>query len=170
MKGLLMKPRGHFFTGAVAGLLATLPMTAVMIVGKRFLPRKSQDPLPPAQITKNALRAIKVEDEVSSNEEELLTIVNHFGFGATTGALYGSLCAPRSNAHAVTTGCIYGLGVWSCSYLGWLPAAGLYRSGMDDTRERNALMIVAHLVWGTSLGLTTRYLRETPPEQSEVST
>lgn len=147
--------------GAVAGLLATVPMSLVMIVGKRLLPEQSQDLLPPAQITKNALQAINVDDEVSRVEEKVLTTVNHFGFGAGTGALYGTMWAPRSVADAVTSGCIYGLGVWSCSYLGWLPANGLYRSGFDDTRERNTLMIVAHLVWGTGLGLATRYLSET---------
>jgi len=58
-------------------------------------------------------------------------------------------------ADAMMSGCIYGLGVWSCSYLGWLPASGLYRSAVNHTPERNTLMIAAHLVWGASLGLAT---------------
>lgn len=165
-----MLPRAkQCLNGAVAGLLATIPMSAVMMAGRRLLPKASQVPLPPAQITKNALRAIDVDDEVSRNAELALTVVNHFGFGGATGALYGSLCAPRSAAHAVATGCIYGLGVWSCSYLGWLPATGLYRSGFDDTRERNTLMIAAHLVWGAGLGLATRYFNEPQPSHTDAN-
>ena len=146
---------GQYLAGAIAGLLATVPMTAVMITGKRCLPRRSQDPLPPVQITQNALRAVDMDDELSREEELALTAVNHFAFGASAGAVYGPLCQPRSAADAVVSGCIYGLGVWSCSYLGWLPASGLYRSAVNDTPERNTLMIAAHLVWGASLGLAT---------------
>lgn len=159
MKGLLMSQRARrCLAGAIAGLLATVPMTAVMIVGKRLLPKRSQHPLPPVQITQNALRAVRVEDEVSRAEEIALAAVNHFGFGASTGAIYGALRPPRSIADAMTSGCVYGLGVWSCSYLGWLPATGLYRSAVTDTPERNTLMIMAHLVWGASLGLATCFL------------
>lgn len=151
----------HCLAGGIAGLLATIPMTVVMIAGKRLLPRRSQDPLPPVQITQNALRAVRVDGEVSRAQEVALSIVNHFGFGASTGTLYGSLCPPRSVATALTSGCIYGLGVWSCSYLGWLPALGLYRSAVKDTFERNTLMITAHPVWGAGLGLATCFLSET---------
>ncbi len=158
---------GRCLAGAIAGLLATVPMTAVMIAGKRFLPRRSQDPLPPVQITKNALRAVDLDDELSREQELALTAVNHFAFGGSAGAVYGSLCRPRSAADAVTSGYVYGLGVWSCSYLGWLPAAGLYRSAVNETPERNTLMIVAHLVWGASLGLTTLGLSNVIGEKTE---
>ncbi len=148
--------------GAIAGLLATVPMTAVMIAGKRHLPRRSQDPLPPIQITENALRAVDLDGELSRGQVDALTAVNHFAFGASAGAFYGSLCRPRSAPDAVISGCLYGLGVWSCSYLGWLPAAGLYRSAINETPERNTLMIAAHLVWGASLGLTTLVISNAP--------
>lgn len=151
----------------MAGLLATVPMTAAMIIGKYALPRRSQDSLPPAQITRNALRAIDMDDELSREDEVTLTAVNHFGFGASTGALFGLLCAPRSAAGAVTSGCIYGIGVWSCSYLGWLPATGLYRSAVNETPERNTLMILAHMIWGASLGLATHAVSDGDPGRSE---
>lgn len=162
--------RGHCLAGAIAGLLATVPMTVVMIAGKRGLPQRSQDPLSPVQITQNALRAVRVDDEVSREEELALAAMNHFGFGAGTGALYGSLSPPRSVPAALTSGCIYGLGVWSCSYLGWLPAVGLYRSGVNDTPERNTLMIIAHLVWGAGLGLATCLMSETEHGQTDSKT
>ncbi len=156
----MSQPMGHCLAGAIAGLMATVPMTAVMIVGKRLLPQRSQGPLPPVQITQNALRAVRLDDEVSRSEELALSSVNHFGFGASTGALYGLLCSPRSVGHAVSSGCIYGIGVWSCSYLGWLPVVGLYRCAANDTPERSTLMILAHLVWGAGLGLATHVISD----------
>ena len=83
------------FIGAAAGLLATVPMTVVKIVGKRLLPQQNPDLLPAAQITKNALQAINVDDEASGVQETVSTTVNHFGFGAGTGALYGTMWAPQ---------------------------------------------------------------------------
>ncbi len=153
--------------GTIAGFLATAPMTAVMVAGKCCLPRRSKDSLPPVQITQNALRAINVADELSREQKVNLAAVNHFGFGASTGALFGLFCAPRSAADAVTSGCLYGIGVWSCSYLGWLPASGLYRSAVDETPERNTLMILAHIIWGASLGLATHVISYGERGQSE---
>ncbi len=161
---------GRCLAGAIAGLMATLPMTAVMIAGKRHLPRRSQDPLPPVQITQNALRAVDLDDELSREEELALTAVNHFAFGASAGALYGPLCRANSAVDAMTSGCIYGLGVWTTSYLGWLPVTGLYRSVVDETPERNALMIVAHLVWGASLGLAAHVIADGHRGQSQDRT
>lgn len=87
------------FIGAVAGLLATLPMTVVMIVGKRLLPQQNQNLLPAAQITKNALRPINVDDEASRVQEKVSTSISHFGFNAGAGAIYGTMWASQSVAN-----------------------------------------------------------------------
>lgn len=92
--------------GAIEALLATVPMAAVMIIGKRCLPRRSQDSLPPVQITQNALRAIDPGDELSRGQEVTLIAVNHFGFNASTCATFFLLSVPRSASNAVTSGCI----------------------------------------------------------------
>ena len=147
------------FLGAVAGLIATVPMTAFMVAGKRRLSFWSQDPLPPAQITHQALRTVDLDDDVSNRQEAALTAVNHFAYGASMGALYTQLFEPRTAAGAIATGVGYGLGVWTVSYCAWLPVAGLYRPPTQDTAERNALMIAAHVVWGGSLGLACHMLR-----------
>ena len=83
------------FIGAVAGLLATVPMTVVMIVGKRLLPQQNQDLLPAAQITKNALQAINVDDEASRVQEKVSTTVSHFGLYNGTGPLSGATWAAQ---------------------------------------------------------------------------
>jgi putative membrane protein len=149
----------YLFLGAVAGLIATVPMTAFMVAGKRRMSLWSQDPLPPAQITHQALRTVDLDDDVSRSQEAALTAVNHFAYGAGMGAVYAQLVHPQTARGAIATGVAYGLGVWTLSYCGWLPVAGLYRSATEDTAERNALMIGAHVAWGGSLGLACHLLR-----------
>jgi putative membrane protein len=39
------------------------------------------------------------------------------------------------------------------SYLGLLPALGILRPATEHPERRNALMIVAHLIWGSITGL-----------------
>jgi hypothetical protein len=42
--------------------------------------------------------------------------------------------------------------VWAASYLGLLPALRLLPPATNHPRHRTALMIAAHLVWGSALG------------------
>jgi hypothetical protein len=46
----------------------------------------------------------------------------------------------------------FGVAVWLLSYMGWLPAIGLFGPATRDTQGRSALMVAAHLVWGAALG------------------
>ena len=144
--------------GAAAGLLATVPMTALMVAWHRRLSWRSQEPLPPAQITGQMLRAIGLHDDLKDEHEHGLTVVNHFAYGASMGAAFGALPCANTPTGAAASGIGFGLAVWSASYLGWLPATGLYRPATEDTAERNKLMIAAHVVWGGSLGLISHWL------------
>jgi hypothetical protein len=146
--------------GSVAGLVATFPMTALMIAWQRRMPWRSQQPLPPAQITGQVLRMIRLHDDLESESQQAATIVNHFAYGAAMGGVYGALPMPRSAAAAAASGVAFGLAVWSGSYLGWLPAAGLHDGAAEESRERNAMMIAAHVVWGGTLGLASRWLMQ----------
>lgn len=144
----------RLLSGAAAGFVATIPMSAVMLLGHRRLPWVHQDPLPPAKITHHALKGAGL-DNISLSEEAALTVVNHFAYGASTGAVYG-LMAPRSSlADGINRGIVYGLGVWTTSYLGWLPAVGLHPPATEEPADRNLLMLTAHVVWGGALGLAT---------------
>ena len=117
------------------------------------------DPLPPRQITARTLAMLGLRPE-SNTTEEVLTVLNHFAYGASMGGIYGTLsrrqsAQRQSTLSAAATGVVYGLGVWAGSYLGWLPATGLYRSATEDSPERNVRMVVAHVVWGGTLGIVT---------------
>ncbi|EYB68444.1 hypothetical protein DEIPH_ctg023orf0033 [Deinococcus phoenicis] len=147
-----MEPQS-FLKSAAAGCAATLPMSVWMLAAQHFLlPGRERYPLPPEQITEHAAEAVGL-DTVAENEPALkaATVFNHFAYGAAAGALYAPL---RSLPGApVVKGMGLGLFVWTGSYLGLLPATGLLSSAKHHPARRNALMIVAHLIWGGWTGV-----------------
>jgi hypothetical protein len=150
-------------TGLLSGLAATLPMTCVMELLHRALPIHERYPLPPRQITQRMTRKVGVEHELDESSKTGLTLVSHFAYGAAAGGLYAEIADQLRQplrqiplppaARAASLGTLYGLLVWSVSYLGLLPAAGILSPATRHPARRNALMIVAHLIWGATLGL-----------------
>lgn len=134
--------------GALAGIGATIAMTAVMRRLHRRLPPPSRYLLPPRELMQETL------PRASERVLRHATTLSHFGYGAAAGALFTSM-APGRGAVA---GMLYGTGVWAASYLGWIPAVGILKTAARHPGERNALMIAAHLVWGAILALTAREL------------
>lgn len=135
----------HGFTG---GLLATLPMTAAMIVAQKLgLLGKA----PPSKITDAALDAAGVP--ATANQRRALTAIAHLGFGAASGALYSSLRPGRpSLRRAALEGAVFGTAVWAASYAGWVPALGILPPPNDDRKDRQATMVIAHWIFGAVLG------------------
>jgi uncharacterized membrane protein YagU involved in acid resistance len=138
--------------GAFAGLAATGPMTAVMKLMHEQLPAAEQYPLPPRLITEEVAEQVGLDERLDEGEKKGLTVLSHFAYGATCGALYGSL-SDKLPGGAVAGGVAFGLAVWAGSYLGWLPAAGILTPATRHPARRNALMIAAHVVWGGATGL-----------------
>lgn len=137
--------------GTLAGTTATIPMTLAMMAMHENTPtvREQTDPLPPRKITARAFAPFF--QKLDGEEKLALTLANHFGYGAATGALYGTLAHRWRPLATPAGGIAYGLGVWAGSYLGWLPLAKVHKPATKDRPERNALMIAAHVVWGFSL-------------------
>ena len=139
--------------GALAGLLATAPMTAVMLILHRLLPGYERYPVEPYRVTTRVARRVGLSRLLDDKADRVAaTTAAHFGYGAAAGALFPPLAA-RLPLPAVLAGTLYGLAVWGTSYLGLLPALGLLSPATRHPRRRNALMIAAHLVWGAVLGL-----------------
>lgn len=136
--------------GALAGWLATVPMTLAMLVMQRNLPRPEREPLPPETVTRRVLDAIGLAHLDLENQPGV-TLAAHFAYGATAGTVYALV--DRLPGSAVLKGIIYGVSVWVGSYLGWLPAFRLHPSARQESDGRNRLMIVAHLIWGGVTGL-----------------
>ena len=143
--------------GAVAGFVATGPMTLAMERMHRWLPWRERYPLPPSEITSRLTGMLGQRHHVNRQEHAALSLANHFGYGAATGAIYGVAAAWLPLPPAVK-GPLYGLGVWLVSYLGLLPALNILRPATDHPARRNLLMIVSHVIWGVVLGLLTERL------------
>jgi uncharacterized membrane protein YagU involved in acid resistance len=143
--------------GALAGFAATVPMTLFMNQMHQQLPARERYPLPPSEIVEELTEQAGIDDQIDQPEHIALTLLAHFGYGAATGALYAPL-ADAFHLSPVVGGAAFGLGVWSVSYLGFLPALGVLRPATEHPARRNALMIGAHVVWGVSLGLIAEQL------------
>jgi uncharacterized membrane protein YagU involved in acid resistance len=147
-------------TGAVAGLLSTIPMTLAMKAMHEQLPAEERYPLPPRLLVENAAEAAGVEDKLKEKDEQSLTLVSHFAYGSAAGAVYNASMNALDVRPNAMNGVAYGLGVWTASYLGLLPALGLLAPATEHPARRNAVMIAAHVVWGASLGWTAGHLHE----------
>ncbi|MFC5380311.1 DUF6789 family protein [Aquipuribacter nitratireducens] len=141
--------------GAVAGGVATVPMSAV-VWGARGAGLLGT--APPRRLTDRALQAIGVD--LPEPARRAATAVDHAVFGAVAGGAWGVIdplvpaAVPRWLA-----GAGYGLAVWASAYLGWVPAVRAMPSAEDDRRDRAVSMVVAHLVYGVVLGEVARRLR-----------
>ena len=134
--------------GALAGLVATAPMTAVMRRLHRKLKKKQQYPLPPREIVGAVAPGA---DDASATDS---TLVAHFAYGALSGAALAAVIERPSVVRGMSGGVV----VWLASYLGWIPAAGILKPATRHPARRNALMLVAHLVWGSAYAVAQREL------------
>jgi uncharacterized membrane protein YagU involved in acid resistance len=133
--------------GLIAGLAATLPMTVVMEAGHALLPGHEQYSLPPAEI----LRVVEektLDKPLPKPIHSAATIIGHFMYGSMNGGLYVATMS-RLPGTPLLKGSLFGLGLWMVSYLGWLPAVGILQPASKHPARRRALMILAHLVWGS---------------------
>jgi hypothetical protein len=115
------------------------------------LPGEPPRPLPPREVAEALAVKAGVNRELTEPQIEALAMALHVGYGALTGALLG-LLAPRRPLPAVAAGALFGLGVWTVSYLGWLPATGTRHSPRWDPPARTGLIVASHLVWGAVAG------------------
>jgi hypothetical protein len=153
--------------GALAGCVATVPMTIAMESVRRSLPSYERYQLPPKTITTNVARAFGLNRHLDGPSRDAVTGLAHFGFGTAAGALYPPLrrSVPLPGA---LLGPMYGLAVWASHYLGVLPQAKLIPSARWAPRRRNAMMIIAHLVWGYALAATSAALEGQPQSEAKA--
>jgi uncharacterized membrane protein YagU involved in acid resistance len=157
--------RSAAVAGAAAGFVATAVKTAYLISRYRKLPLRSRYPLPPGEIVAELGRKARLHP--TEAEHQAATLLAHFSYGTTAGALYG-VTRQHLPLPPVAAGMAYGAAVWAGSYFVMLPALRLLRSAGDHPPARSRLMLAGHLVWGTALGWLyeetsrPRSLRATP--------
>lgn len=143
----------RWLLSAASGFVSTIPMTMVMLKLKQdFLPFYERYPLPPRLISRNLLKKVGMKEKLSQRQLLTFSLMAHFGFGTFAGSIFYPIFG-RSK-YKPLLGMAYGLGVWTMSYtrIGFVPNAGLLPPASVSPRKRNALMIIAHIVWGGSLG------------------
>src|ERR687893_608994 len=144
-----MRTLNTLVKGAVAGGLATLPMSGVMLAaGKAGLMGQQ----PPERITEAALDAVGVE-QPSEEVEKTATTAAHLGYGVAMGAAFALLQEQlRPSTPPVLSGIGFGLALWALSYAGWVPALGIMSRPEHDRPGRPESMVAAHVVYGATLG------------------
>ena len=135
---------------AVAGVIATVPMTGTFLLFNSLLEQGNRDRLPPREVTRGVSRETGVSDDIHPSTERKVSWLAHFGFGAAAGALYG--LTPSWTSSSLLKGTVYGVGVYAASYLGWLPALGILPSAKDRSTSWNVTNLAAHVTWGAALG------------------
>ena len=135
--------------GAVAGIVATGAMSAVMLAFRRQMGEQ-----PPDEIVSDAAHAAGLDP--TETQEDVLASFAHAAFGATNGAVFALL--PRYGP-APLRGVAQAMAVWAVSYQGWVPALGILPAATRDKPGRPAVMIAAHVVFGAVLGAVEDRMR-----------
>jgi hypothetical protein len=145
-KGERLDASARVGLGALAGVVATAAMTAVMRRGWERLPSAERYSLPPTELMQ------VVSPEAASHRVGDRALAAHFAYGALCG---GVLALARPRQGAVSAG-LAGLAIWAGSYLGWIPTLGLLKPATKHPWRRNLLMLGTHLVWGLCFRSTLR--------------
>lgn len=134
--------------GAMAGVIATLPMTVVMnLIRSQLSKTDKRRSLPPEEMVANVVRP----SGGMNLEKEMAVDLPHYLYGAASGLAFAATLG-RSRLKPVIGGPLFGLVIWFSSYLGWMPTLSSRPSAMNQSRSRNLMMIAAHLTWGLAAG------------------
>lgn len=138
--------------GIAAGLIGTLAHTAMMLGAQKLGAVRE---LPPRTLTRKMLSRLTGK-EPSEPVVDVAAAVNHFGYGASVGALFGVVGSRiDSRPLRLLAGIGTGLAVWAVSYAGWIPALGLMPHAKHDSRGRQGALFAGHVLYGAALGLLT---------------
>src|SRR5687767_12713483 len=78
----------RLIAGTAAGIIATVPMTALMLLLHRRLPARERYPLPPRKVTMEAAEDVGLLGNLSEHQRVGLTTAGHFAYGGGVGGLY----------------------------------------------------------------------------------
>jgi hypothetical protein len=146
----------NLVNGAVGGALATAVYSVVLIAGDRA---GVLDEPPPKKIMRVLLPGSKHRPKQG---EGALSTIAHFAYGSAAGAVLAMLF--RGERVPLPIGAAYGLAVWYASYQHWVPRLGAHPPISRDRPERQALLALGHMVYGTSLAIAMNRLgREKTP-------
>jgi hypothetical protein len=129
--------------------VATGAMSVLMLALRRQVGEQ-----PPDAIVKHVARGVGATP--TEREADAMAVLVHLGFGASIGAGYALL--PRVGPPALR-GTATALAVYAASYQGWIPALGILPPATQDRPSRPPVIIAAHVLYGTVLGVLEERLR-----------
>lgn len=145
----------YLLRGALCGLAATVPMTAVMLALGAPVAGRRELSFPPHQVTAELARRVDLWPRADDRQRRGLTLASHFGYGALAGALYGARRSAVPQA-GLARGAAYGLLVWAAGYAGWLPLMHVVAPPWRTPPRRTIQLVAAHLTWGLCLAWLAR--------------
>jgi hypothetical protein len=120
---------------------------------------------PPQAIAERAVE-VGTRERVPAPVGRALGVLTHLAFGGGGGVGYALL--PRRLPPPVR-GCSWALAIYAAAYQGWIPALGALPPAEKDRRDRVAVMVLAHLVYGMVLAKTEQALRAQPDRRTGIS-
>ena len=139
--------------GALAGVAATVAMTALLEAGRRWSSFRTH---PPTRIVRTVLTS---SPDRRLAGEAVLAGLAHLGYGASCGVLFALLTRRRPMVGS-RLGLGYGLLLWLAGYGLWVPAIGALPPPQRDQPGRQLTLVAGHLVYGLVLGAGLRGLRQ----------
>lgn len=132
--------------GALAGSIATLAMSGVMLVGQRLGLLGKQPP----RVISDAIVDRFLGEDAGETERRAGTTVVHLAIGAGAGAAQQVVrrFADRPRPAAVWGGAAGGA-LWALNYFVLAPLAGLLPPAHHDRPGRPPVMLASNVLWGT---------------------
>ncbi len=140
----------------MAGFAGTVVMTAA-ITAEKLSGLMREEPAPEI-ISAHVESAIGLREYLPEPVVQVSWLLQHFGYGVNAGVGYALLQERLPKNRPLLAGTVYGVGLYLAGYAGWLPLVHLYPPPMQNPRRKVALLVVEHVVFGTTTALTYRTL------------
>ena len=127
--------------GGAAGLVATAPMSALMIVAERL---GVMHGLPPRMIVD------RLTPDLREDVADAAALISHGVYGAFAGVMFALVTGHRGRTPS--WGAAFGVLIWIGGYQGWVPAIDVLPPAHRDRRARAGVMLAAHVIYGAVLG------------------
>lgn len=134
--------------GAVAGIIGTAAMTVPIFLAREIGVIRQT---PPKEIARNAANQTGTRQHMTHQEFSVGWLLAHLGYGAGSGLVF-ALARRVLPLSSPILGAVYGSILWAVSYLGVMPALGLYPLQQGAARRVVAVMLPAHWIYGAVAG------------------
>lgn len=137
------------FAGLVAGSIATFVMSRGFNVAQSV---GAITELPPR-------RAVRVvSPQITEPNRSVVAAIAHYLVGGGAAALYGVCTSVQPRSRGALTGLLFGLCVWAVGYEFLMPTATGMPLAHNDRRPRAVAILVAHAIYGLSLGTASKLM------------